>query len=297
MSDLNDLNKYVDESISKQDDFFTYVNGKWLEQTEIPEDKARWGSFIILAEKSIHDVKSLLETNEFNDADFKKIKKFYNEGMNIKRRNELDYKPVKEYLDRINAIETKEQLVSVLLLFAEKNLASVFGCGSTIDRKNSSQEVPHLYSSGLSIAHNKDYYTDPDKQEIRNKFVEYITTLFTFIGLTDPEKKAKVVLKFETQLAEKHFTQVQKRDPELTYNDKQIGELEGFVSNFNWKSYFNVFSPVEITKVVLDNPNYFTLIDSLLGNPNLEEWKVYLTARLLNGEAPFLSERFVQANF
>lgn len=297
MNNPNLLIKYVDDSISKQDDFFSFVNGKWLEETQIPEDKARWGSFMVLVEKSIHDVKSLLETEEFTDVDFKKIKKFYDEGMNIQKRNELDYKPIKENIDKINAIETKEQLISVLLLFAEKNIASVFECGSAIDSKNSSQEVPHLYSSGLSIKNSRDYYLDKDKQEIRDKFVEYIATLFTFIGITDPEDKAKIVLKFETQLAEKHLTQVQKRDPELIYNAKQLVELKNFVSNFNWNDYFKIFSPLEITKIVLDNPDYFTLLDSLLTKPNIEEWKIYLTARLIDSAAPFLSERFVLANF
>ena len=54
--DLNSLTQYIDDTVRLQDDFFTFVNGNWLKETEIPEDKARWGSFIILIEKSIIDV-------------------------------------------------------------------------------------------------------------------------------------------------------------------------------------------------------------------------------------------------
>ncbi len=297
MSDLSDLSKYVDNAVTPQDDFFAFVNGKWLEETTIPEDKARWGSFVILHEKSIQDVKSLLESSEFNDTDFNKIKKFYKEGMDIKRRNELDIQPIQKIIDKINEIDSKEQLNSVLLLFAEKNHASLFACSSQIDRKNSSQEVPHLFASGLSIASNRDYYLSPDKQEIRDKFVEYITTLFKFINIPNANEKAKTVLKFETLLAEKHFTQVQKRDSELTYNAMQFTELQDKISNFQWTNYFKIFSPLDISKLVIDNPDYYTYIDSLLDSPNLEEWKIYLLARLLNGEAPYLSERFIQADF
>ena len=35
----------LDPSIRPQDDLFRHVNGKWIERTEIPADKARYGSF------------------------------------------------------------------------------------------------------------------------------------------------------------------------------------------------------------------------------------------------------------
>ena len=76
MSELNDLTKYIDNSVRLQDDFFTHVNGKWLETTEIPDDKARWSSFIILAEQAKDKVKNLLESDDFSDNDFQKIKRF-----------------------------------------------------------------------------------------------------------------------------------------------------------------------------------------------------------------------------
>ncbi|HEY4712892.1 MAG TPA: hypothetical protein VIH30_01410, partial [Aquirhabdus sp.] len=39
----------IDENIRAQDEFYTYVNGKWLKDTEIPADKSSWGSFNELA--------------------------------------------------------------------------------------------------------------------------------------------------------------------------------------------------------------------------------------------------------
>ena len=294
--DLNSLTQYIDDTVRLQDDFFTFVNGKWLKETEIPEDKARWGSFIILNEKSINDVKSLLESTDFNDKDFIKIKKFYKEGMDVQKRNKLDIQPIKAFLDEINAIKTKDQLNQVLYSFAKNNFASLFGASSQIDRKDTSREVPHIYSSGLSLP-NKNYYSDADKQEIRDKFVTYISTLFGFLGMEEPNKKAKIVLDFETRLADKHFTPVQRRDPELTYNAMEIQGLQELVSNFSWISFFKALTDIEINKIVIDNPDFFKLVNDLLDSPSLEEWKIYLTARLVSGEASYLSERFVQAHF
>ena len=43
---------HFDESVRPQDDLFKYVNGKWLQQTEIPADKSNYGSFTALADLS-----------------------------------------------------------------------------------------------------------------------------------------------------------------------------------------------------------------------------------------------------
>ncbi len=53
MTDASRSGLALDElsaEIRPQDDLFRHVNGAWLERTEIPEDKARWGSFHLIAE-------------------------------------------------------------------------------------------------------------------------------------------------------------------------------------------------------------------------------------------------------
>ena len=53
--------------IRPQDDLFRHVNGAWLDRTEIPEDKARWGSFHLIAEQAEKDVLAIVE--ETRDAE------------------------------------------------------------------------------------------------------------------------------------------------------------------------------------------------------------------------------------
>ena len=42
----------MDKSVRPQDDFYNYVNGTWMKTTQIPADKASWGSFNELREKT-----------------------------------------------------------------------------------------------------------------------------------------------------------------------------------------------------------------------------------------------------
>ena len=50
-----------DETIRPQDDLYRYVNGKWLARTEIPADKASYGSFHLLAEEAEKQVRTIIE--------------------------------------------------------------------------------------------------------------------------------------------------------------------------------------------------------------------------------------------
>ena len=50
-----------DESVRPQDDFFAYVNGTWVDNTEMPADKARWGTFDALGEQSQKDIRALVD--------------------------------------------------------------------------------------------------------------------------------------------------------------------------------------------------------------------------------------------
>ncbi|MCW8998197.1 MAG: peptidase M13, partial [Kangiellaceae bacterium] len=51
----------MDTKVRPQDDFYRYVNGAWLDKTEIPTDKSTYGSFTALRDKSREDVKIIIE--------------------------------------------------------------------------------------------------------------------------------------------------------------------------------------------------------------------------------------------
>ena len=53
-------NDELDPAVRPQDDLFRHVNGRWIDRTEIPSDKARYGSFHVLAEEAERDRKSVV---------------------------------------------------------------------------------------------------------------------------------------------------------------------------------------------------------------------------------------------
>ena len=51
----------VDTTVRPQDDFYRHVNGKWLKEFDLPEDKSRYGTFTILRENAREDVRKIIE--------------------------------------------------------------------------------------------------------------------------------------------------------------------------------------------------------------------------------------------
>ena len=289
----------MDTSVRPQDDFFRYVNGKWLKETEIPADKTRWGSFTVLRDKSLDDVKSLMD--EEYSGEYRHINTFYNAGMDAERRNKEDYDPIKPILSQIESMSNVEELVSTLNTLEDKNLLRLVTFSSGMDRKNTEIEVPHFSSGGLSLPSprfgNRDFYLNDDKEPIRQAYVGFLSKLFEFIGAENPSERAKSVLEFEKTLAEKHYTQIEKRNPELSYNKMEYTELTQKYPNYNWGGLISKFTDVEITDLVVDNPAFFEFLNSQIREVDIDTWKNYLTAKVLNNAAPMLSDRFENAAF
>ena len=109
-----DLLAFVDESVRPQEDFFRYVNGRWIDSVEIPDDKSSWGIFYELHEKSLTDTKSLLEA-DIPNSEFMKAKLFYSTGVNFKKRDNDDITPLTPYLEQIKAIKSKKDLIDTII--------------------------------------------------------------------------------------------------------------------------------------------------------------------------------------
>src|SRR5690349_4201006 len=86
-----------DRAIRPQDDFFRFVNGSWLEHTQIPADASGWGAFNELTEKSrsaIHQiVEDAAKSNAPAGSEERKIGDLYQSYMDSARIEQLGTKP------------------------------------------------------------------------------------------------------------------------------------------------------------------------------------------------------------
>ena len=93
--------------IRPADDLFRHVNGAWMERTEIPDDKARWGSFHLIAEQAEKDVQAIIGDAQRADAgtEARKIGDLFASFMDTDLIARLGSEPLRDQLEAIDRIE------------------------------------------------------------------------------------------------------------------------------------------------------------------------------------------------
>ena len=293
----------MDTSVSPRADFYQYVNGAWLSKTPLPPDRALYGTFIELIDAAEADIRSLVETaatepNRAEGSVSQQVGDLFESFMNERRTEELRVTPVKRHLDRIAAVQTMSEFAK---LVGELSTIGIDGITTEFiqpDAKDPTVNIVRIRQGGTSLPQ-RDYYlsSDPKYVEIRQKYVEYLTTVFTLIGRPSPAADAKAVLTLETELAKVQWAPVESRDAIKTYNKVAVANLNTEFRGFDWAAWAHVQGYDKSPGVIVLQPSFLSGVGDLATRTPLYEWKAWLRARLIVSEGQFLSKPFVDANF
>ena len=106
----------MDKSVKPGDDFFDYVEGTWLKTHAIPADKSRAGYNYDLPDDTEIQVRAIVEDAARNpeNATARQIGDFYAAWMDQAGIEAGGTAPLKPYLARIEAVQTKSQLGALM---------------------------------------------------------------------------------------------------------------------------------------------------------------------------------------
>lgn len=296
---------YMDTTTTPQEDFFRYVNGTWLDSTEIPGDRTSWGSFQELRKRTDEDALALLENASKSDSldassDQAKAVFLYKSIMDTLTRNQQGIEPVKPYLAKIDSIQTKEDLQNFLVDMSEYGSAGFFAFGVQADRKNSNMNAAYIYPSGLGLP-DRDYYVadDSDSKEKREKYRQYIAEMLQYLDYSEEEAKkaAENILAFETSLAKPQLDKVERRDARKTYNPMTVADLQKTVPAMQWNAYFEGIGAKELDTIIVSQPEYMKALQQIIVKNAIEDWKAYLKWNLFNDAAPALTTELERKNW
>jgi len=293
----------IDNTVRPQDDLYQYINGKWLEKTEIPADKSNYGTFTELYDQSQIDLKAIIEEsayaeNKTEGSDEQKVGDFYLSYMDSNLVEKLGIDPLRADLERINSVNNKTDLTKLIGYFEKIGVQKQFGLFVDQDLKQSDQYIVYLTQSGLGLP-DRDYYFKEDQkfQDIRKKYINYISEMFRLAGIDNGQKKAESIMKIESDLAKGHWTRVENRDINKTYNKYSINDLQNLIPAFDLPSYLNESDLAMIENIVVRQPGYLEQFNQVYKKVSVEEWKDYFTFKLLTANASSLNKAFVDLNF
>ena len=284
-----------DKSVQPGDDFYSYVNGTWSQNTQIPDDKASYGAFNSLADLSRERTRGILEAEKAKPGS--KIGAAYATYLDTATIDGKGLAPIKPWLDKVKALNSKAGYAA-LAAEADRNGVGVpFGSGVGQDAKEPESYVLGLRQSGLGLP-DRDYYlgTDPKLVAARTAYQAHVAKMMTLAGEPNADARAKALVDFETQIAQVHWTRVDSRDATKTYNKMTVAQLTQMAPGFDFVTYFRgIGAPVDSVNV--GQPSAVVGEARLIGAAPIGVLKDQLLVRSLDGFADVLPSTFDQEHF
>lgn len=299
----------IDQAVRPQDDLFRHINGKWIARTEIPADKARYGSFAVLAENAEAAVRDIItgmpapaagSVTGGADREADKIAALYASFMDEDRANTLGAGPIAGDVARALAVSTVEQLVALVAELERQGLGGFYGMGVDNDPGDPTRYIVFVMQGGLGLP-DESYYSDEQFAEIREQYQTHIARMLQLAGFAEGEAQhfAALTYDLESRIAASHWDRVASRDIQKLYNLRTFAELQELTPSLDWSAYLRTAGApaAAFSEVVVGMPDAISGLASLLVEDELEAWRAWLVWQIVRGSAALLSQEISRANF
>ncbi|HHL42982.1 MAG TPA: M13 family peptidase [Hellea balneolensis] len=291
----------MDQSVKPGDDFFKYVNGKWLEKTEIPADKSNYGSFTKLADRSEKQVQKIIQDMAKSKAapgsNEQKIGDLYAAFMDTDTIEKKGLDPIKADLDYIRSLKDHDAIAAAMGDPAY-GLQSPIGGWVWTDAKNPEEYVFYITQSGLGMP-NRSYYLDDDDKtkKTRAAYLVFLNKMLGFSGVEDTKARAQAVMDFETEMAKKHWKPEKRRNRDLTYNKMTMKELVDYAPGFDWQSMAKIAGIADQDHFILREKDALKGLAEVFAKTPVNVLQDYMTIHHISGNSAYLPKDIDDASF
>lgn len=290
---------YLDPGARPQDDLFGHVNGRWLTDYDIPADRATDGAFRLLADRAEEQVRDLITTASGPvGSDAQRIGDLYASFMDTERVAAVGLAPLLAELALISDAADSAALATVLGALQRTGVGGGAGAYVDTDSKDSTRYLLHFTQSGLGLP-DESYYREPAHAAVLAAYPQHIARMLSLVFGGDQAETAGRIVALETKLAAAHWDVVKRRDADLSYNLRRFADLADEAPGFDWAGWLAaVGAPADVVaEVVVRQPDFLVAFGALWASEPLEDWKAWLSWRLISGRAPILTDDLVAENF
>ncbi len=291
----------MDKTVKPGDDFFKYVNGTWLKNTEIPADKSNYGSFNILGDRSEAQVKAIIQDMAAAEAtpgsDEQKIGDLYAAFMDTETIEKNGLAPIKADIAAINAV-ANHSAAAAMMGDPSLSLRAPVGGWVDVDVKETDKYIFYITQSGLGMP-NKTYYLDEGEKfdGYRLAYVEFMAKMLEAAGVENAFKHAEAVMDFETQIAEVQWDPAKRRERDLTYNKMDIDALVNYAPGYDWVAMMNA-SGLGAEKIIIVRENDALQASAkIFGDTDISVIRNYMLIHYISANAAYLPKDIDNARF
>jgi putative endopeptidase len=297
----------LDPAVRPQDDLYRHVNGKWEARTPIPSDKARYGSFHILAEQAEEAVRDIIVEGQAapEGTIARTVGNLYTSFMDTDRIESLGVEPIADHLAFAANVSTVSALLDAVARLERHGVGGFVHLFVDNDPGDPERYLVFAEQGGLSLP-DESYYREEKFASVREAYVSHIQRMFeltdarlaTTAGLDDAASRAQRVFDLETEIAAAHWDNVRSRDSVATYNPlswAQVVALAGVDLDL-WLTALEAPAGA-LDTLVVRQPSFVSGLGALFTGERLEAWRDWLAWNIIHSAAPFLPAEFVEENF
>jgi putative endopeptidase len=301
----------MDPAVVPGNDFFRYANGEWMKTTEIPADRAYYGTGSIVAELTLQRLHSLLEEAAAHAApgsEAHRIGAYYASFMDEAAIEQKGLQPLQPRLARIAAISDRHSLARELgstlradvdaLNNTQFHTDNLLGLWVAQDLDDPNRYAAILLQGGLGMP-DREYYLDPSPHMATNreKYRAHIATVLRLAKIPDADAKAGRIYELEHRIAAVHWKREDSEQVRKADNHWSRADLDKRAPGLDWASFLEAAGLQKQTGFLLWQPSAIGGIAALVGSEPLDTWRDYLTFHAIEHVATFLPKAFVDEQF
>jgi putative endopeptidase len=292
----------LDPEVRAQDDLFRHANGRWIDRTEIPSDKARYGSFYILAEEAEKAVRDIIEEAQSAAAgtEERKFGDLYTSFMDEQRIEQQGWSAVADDLAAAGAVADIPSFVAALGKLERAGVGGFVQAFVDNDPGDPERYLVFLEQGGIGLP-DESYFREPKFADIRDAYRAHLERMLGMAGIADAAAAAERVFDLETEIAAQHWDNVRCRDSVATYNPMTWDAAQALAGERSellgiWLDALDV-PAASFAEVVVRQPSFLEGIAPLLSDDRLDAWRDWLRWQVIRSSAPYLQREVVEANF
>ncbi len=290
----------LDPAIRPQDDLFRHVNGRWMARTPVPADKARYGSFMVLAEEAEKAVRTIIEEAQGAQPGTleRKVGDLYASFMDEERVEALGAAPLEPLFGEIDDIADRDALLTAIGRLERRGARGFTALYVDNDPGDPERYLVIVEQAGLGLP-DESYYREPAHAETLVAYRGHVERMLALAGFDAAADRAARIVALETAIAGHHWDKVRSRDSKATYNLRSWDEWQaatGGVDLALWRDGYGIPESA-LAEVVLRQPSFHEGVAALLADGALADWQDWLRWSVVRSTAPYLSSAFVEENF
>lgn len=278
-------------------DLYEAVNGEWIAQAKIPDDKPATGGFNDLAdeiEKTLMADFKAMTTEMPSDTKLATTVRFYALAADFDRRAQEGGAPLKARLAQIEALTSYQDAQAHLVDWTLEGENLPVNLEIDADMKDTKHKALFAGAPGL-ILPDKTYYAadNPQGPQLLQVWQSMVTKLLKMLDYDEATAKQLVdqATAFDARLAPHVKSREEAADYSKMYNPQPLAEFVATTDQLDLRAWLSALLPALPAQVIVTEPAYYQVLDGILRD-HFAEFKSWLLVNLVTSEAGLLADDF-----